>query len=122
MPSCDPCRLLASAAAGGALFIGLAAAAPETETLKASPRKAIDSRALAAEVTLAGDQTLKSLLAAGFDIINVDAPVGTLSARFILRRSTLVYSCEPQFYRSGADPNDSLRIVSAPCTNLTPDD
>ncbi|MEX0644375.1 MAG: hypothetical protein WD076_03650 [Parvularculaceae bacterium] len=65
---------------------------------------------------------LQALLAAGFDIIHVDAPIGTLSARFILRRSTTIYSCEPQVYRSGADPNNSLRLISAPCVNLTPED
>ena len=113
-------RLLAGALAGGALLVGFAAAAPETETLQASPRQTIKKPPIA-DVALVGDQTLKSLLAAGFDIIHVDAPVGTLSARFILRKSTTVYSCEPQFYRSGADPNNVTTVISPPCLNLTPD-
>lgn len=69
----------------------------------------------------AAPRTLRGLLAEGYAIIHVEAPVGGYAARFILLKGDTVWSCEPVVYRSGNEP-DAPRVISQPCLNLTPPD
>ncbi len=62
---------------------------------------------------------LKELLRDGYEIIHVDAPVGTANARFILRKSDTIYSCDPVMFREGGG-EEAIRILPTPCLNLTP--
>lgn len=67
-----------------------------------------------------GGYSLSDLLRAGYDIIHVDAPVGTIAARFILRKDDKVYSCAITTYRDGTDPSAAMRVIAVPCLDLTP--
>ena len=62
---------------------------------------------------------LKELLRDGYEIINVDAPVGTANARFILRKGEKIYSCDPVMLREGGDAG-TIRVLRTPCLDLTP--
>lgn len=62
--------------------------------------------------------TLVELLAEGYDIIHVDAPVSESSARLILRKGDVIYSC---LQRSNRDATGSGRSRGIPsvCEDLT---
>ncbi len=63
--------------------------------------------------------TLSGLLSEGYEIINVDAPVGEANARFILRKGNVIYSCLQRVYREGTGSGRNRGIPSI-CENLTP--
>lgn len=62
---------------------------------------------------------LKELLRDGYEVIHVDAPVGTANARFVLRKGDKIYSCDPVMLREGGDAG-SIRVLPTPCLDLTP--
>lgn len=95
-------------------------AALAADPAQAPARPLIDRPATQVVPALAvGPKTLRGLLAEGYAIIHVEAPVGSYAARFILLKGDAVWSCEPTIYRSGAEP-DAPRVISQPCLNLTP--
>lgn len=95
------------------------AAQPETAPTVAEVMRA-PAQALIAKAG-SGDKTLRSLLADGFEIIHVDAPAGSLAARFILRKGLDIYSCEQAVYREGSGEGGP-RVIAAPCLLLTPNE
>ena len=94
------------------------AASPRAEK---PPVKAIDAPLqVIGAIAPAGGYSLRDLLRAGYDIIHVDAPVGTTAARFILRKDDKVYSCAITTYRDGSDASAAMRVIAAQCLDLTP--
>jgi hypothetical protein len=63
-------------------------------------------------------QTLRDLLKARFQIVETDAPAGSLKFRVVLNLGDKLYSCEPELTRSGAD--GKVHVLDTPCIDLTP--
>lgn len=108
-----------AAGAFAALFVGAAEAAqtPARDLQLTRQPAATLSRQAAAPAT--SGFVLKELLRDGYEIIHVDAPVGTANARFILRKGDKIYSCDPVMLREGGDAG-AIRILPTPCLDLTP--